>query len=579
MVAALSVKVGLVSMSRRVARVVCIACMLMPLLADRTPAWEFSLSSSTTLSYLYFSQMGNGGFFGRYDNSATPDAAVANGWLGEGLGIVSGATATKSSVSTSFFPRFWPNQAIFLSGVYRIGNVETGRYPGSGRSYANGEWLTWLITVEMPWGIASFGKKPFGFGMGLQYDSTVRTEEYLSLVADTGPLQIGLGVYPPRTPVELNPNRTVDGLPFRMYWNINDASGVPRWDVFAFVNYANGPLEIGAGCLFSDQHMGPEGTTIARVRRNIPAMDLTSNEGWVYIRYNTFRFFMQAEADWYYRTVRFQRTMSGSFQPANLLGLDTPVPENTDGSGSIFRPQYTESWRYAIEAGFHSGPFRVSFLHAFVPGPDRRHGVLIDRQPVIVNPYLPNFDAIIYHPDHGNSILFRSYSSILVNNYASGVRALNRSDEGYLVDASVLAVRVDYAIAANLNAYASFLHAVRTSHGYGWGAIRPILTDDGRYVTVLTPVRNFTAPSPSIPDNDLGWEVGFGFDWKLFESLMMSFSAAYWDPGRWFNFACVDRSVPGWSDANAFRVAPWGVNPNREINGVFGLNCSLAVNF
>jgi hypothetical protein len=580
-VAAVAVHIREESMVRFIARTIVVIAVLLGLCCTQVQAWEFRLSSSTTLSYLYFAQMGDNGFFGRYNvdsTPVTPDAAVANGWLGDALGIVSGADAAISSTSSSLFPRFWANQAIFLSGVFRIGNVETGRFPGGGRSFANGEWLGWLVTVEMPWGVASFGKKPFGFGMGLQYDSTVRTEEYLALVSDMGPVQIGFGVYPSRTTTELNPNRTSGGIPFNAYFNTNDTSGHPTRDVFAFVNYASGPLEMGAGILYSDQHIGPEGTLRFDDRQSTPAIGLTGNEGWVYIRYDNQRFFIQAEADWYYRTVRFQRSVLGNFVVPLSAGTIL-IGENTDGSGSIFRPQYTESWRYSIEAGFLSGPFRVAFLYAFVPGPDRRHGVLIDKQAVIMNPFLPNFEAIIYHPDHGNSTLFRSYSSIFVDDYGSGVGALNRSGEGYLVDASVLAARCDYAIAANLNVYASFFHAVRVSHGYGWGAIRPVLVPNAGFAAVLRPVRNFTAPSPSIPDNALGWEVGVGLDWKLFQSLSMSLTAAYWEPGAWFKFACVDRSVLGWNDATGTRVAPWGVNPDRAIDGIFGLNYSLAINF
>ena len=50
-----------------------------------------------------------------------------------------------------------------------------------------------------------------------------------------------------------------------------------------------------------------------------------------------------------------------------------------------------------------AGPMRTSLLYAVVPGPDRRHGVLIDRQPVIVNAFLPNFDQVVYNQDLGNA--------------------------------------------------------------------------------------------------------------------------------------------------------------------------------
>ena len=44
-------------------------------------------------------------------------------------------------------------------------------------------------------------------------------------------------------------------------------------------------------------------------------------------------------------------------------------------------------------------------------------------------------------------------------------------------------------------------------------------------------------------------------------SMVMGFTAAYWKPGKWFNYACIDRSVPGWelgpvAAPDAARVTP-----------------------
>jgi hypothetical protein len=244
------------------------------------------------------------------------------------------------------------------------------------------------------------------------------------------------------------------------------------------------------------------------------------------------------------------------------------------------------------EVGVIAGPMRTSLLYAVVPGPDRRHGVLIDRQPVIVNAFLPNFDQVVYNQDLGNAGVFRSYSTLLCSAYGSGVGAVTRggsvvfpSGEGYIVDASILAGRVDYALASNFNIWASVLKAWRPSHGYGWGYIRPSLYDNkfqvwyGLAPTLAVPslARNFTAPIPAIPDNDLGWEVNAGLDWQLLEGWNINISAAYWRPGRWFNYACIDRSVPGWDDPGPGNL--WGTNPDREIDPIFGLSMNISLGF
>ena len=111
-----------------------------------------------------------------------------------------------------------------------------------------------------------------------------------------------------------------------------------------------------------------------------------------------------------------------------------------------------------------AGPAKISFLWAYYPGPDRRGGKLIDRQPTIVPVFSPNGGVNLYFP----------YSLLLGYDYGSGNGSITRSsDHGFITDASTYGVRLDYAVAANLNAYATFLYASRVSQGYGWGWIRP----------------------------------------------------------------------------------------------------------
>ena len=111
-----------------------------------------------------------------------------------------------------------------------------------------------------------------------------------------------------------------------------------------------------------------------------------------------------------------------------------------------------------------AGPAKISFLWAYYPGPDRRGGKLIDRQPTVVPIFSPNGGVNLYFP----------YSLLLGYDYGSGNGSISRSsDHGFITDASTYGVRLDYAVAANLNAYATFLYASRVSQGYGWGWIRP----------------------------------------------------------------------------------------------------------
>jgi len=227
---------------------------------------------------------------------------------------------------------------------------------------------------------------------------------------------------------------------------------------------------------------------------------------------------------------------------------------------------------------------------------------------VIVNPFLPDVDQVVWHPDHGNAAVFRAYTTLFGSGYGSGVGAVSRggstvflSGEGYIVDASVLAARLDYALAANLNVWASFFKANRVSRGYGWGYIKPAFQSTTLPYTVrygfpapppgqilppgpippLAPAYRAGIPSPAIPDNDLGYEITTGVDWSLLEGVNLNISFAYWKPGRWFNYACIDRSVGGglfgWDNPQPENF--WGANPNRTIDPVMGLTITTSVNF
>ncbi len=123
----------------------------------------------------------------------------------------------------------------------------------------------------------------------------------------------------------------------------------------------------------------------------------------------------------------------------------------------------------------------------------------------------------------------------------------------------MLASRIDYAVAANLNMFGSFLWAERTAHGYAWGFLRPNYTatagrtvSSGNVVDTVTWTPSLTykqhAGAPNIPDTALGWEATTGFNWQLLDRLTLGGLVSYWQPGKWFNYACIDRSIPGWDN-------------------------------
>jgi hypothetical protein len=214
-----------------------------------------------------------------------------------------------------------------------------------------------------------------------------------------------------------------------------------------------------------------------------------------------------------------------------------------------------------MEFGALLGPNRLSFLLAHMPGPDRRHGVLIDRQA-----YIQDAERSAYGVFYPYSILMGKYYMAGVDSY----RDMSASN--------VAAVRFDRMVASNLNIMAGVMKANRSSNGYSWGYVRPDRPPDP--ITGLPPFGSlnfsnrgsFNSPVPSVPDNDLGWEFNVGITWKLLENWRVYARGAYWRPGKWFNYACIDKSVPNWDQTTSNN---FGTNPNRTIAPIMGFELYL----
>ncbi|MFA6223770.1 MAG: hypothetical protein WC647_15785 [Desulfomonilaceae bacterium] len=83
--------------------------------------------------------------------------------------------------------------------------------------------------------------------------------------------------------------------------------------------------------------------------------------------------------------------------------------------------------------------------------------------------------------------------------------------------------------------------------------------------------------SPSIPDTALEYEVDVGLAWKLLENWKVEAIVCRWQPGKWFSYACVDKSVPAWRTPTASNN--YGTNPGRSIDAIMGVRVDLTSNF
>ena len=541
-------------------------------------AWEFSLEGTLAWEYESYSQLGSKGFFGPYDvdQAGVPDAAVTNAWLGVQVGeLASGSDNAVATLYMSCVPEIRINKAVRIRGQYYIGSWATPQADtsegalvaseyfnstatGVQRSFSPGYWNTLWITAQTPMGIIVLGKRPQIFGIGTFFDGEDnKSAEPLALVMPLGPFRIGIGTFPWR------------GGAGR-YFDVTDKNNVRHPHMGGFITYRSGPLDVGLITDYVRFRTGPEAleravtTAAAQGRDTLIPQDVVISAGGAYVKYSNGRLFFNAEFDWLNLTREHRKSLTGQvFRP----GVGAAAPP-ADGSGSPFSRSYIEHWRFGTEFGAFAGPAKMSFLWAWIPGPDRRHGILIDRQPFLQN------------SDNTNTSFFRPYSLILGYNYGCGNGSVSPDNgNGYMTDCNVYATRLDCAAAANLNFYGSFLWAERLSKGYGWGFIQPELdaTDIPTGAVAYNRKGSVADPAPAIPDNHLGWEIDFGFDWQILEGYVISASFGYWQPGRWFNFACVDRSNPGWKSplpGNSF-----GVNPDRTIDPIFGMEIVVAGEF
>jgi hypothetical protein len=570
-------------------------------------SFEFSFRGAFIWDYVAYSQLGSRGFFGPYDvDNADPGrggVASANGWLGYRITSLmsSGTDAANSTMMMDMDPRIKINEAITIRGKYHIGgwgfseNLTDVRYPadqspkhwdavgnltagswystmtipGVGQSFSPGYWNMLWVRAQTPWGTIVVGKRPFLFGTGLMFNGADNTSiETILLVVPLGPARFGLGLYPWRR--QIDQGYVQPPTIAYQYFNPLDKSNGRRYDLTGFVTYDAAWVSAGSFIEGYAFNVGPEAVNSPVDKEKFLPEQLEALLGGVFLKYFDGRFFFNAEADWDYETVRLQPNMDGNLTPAFLPIV---VQGALTYSPHLFRKSYIEHWRYMVELGMVYGPAKLSMIWSWIPGTDRRHGIVIDRQNL-------RYDDLLT-----NSGLFRPYSMILVNGYGTGNNSVSAiTSGGYLTDANAYGIRLDYAAAANLNIFATVFYAQRLSHGYGWGFIEPAIPHPPSPLTGTTTgfveyIRQGTydSPAPAIPDSNLGYEFDAGFGWKLLEGYTLSGTFAFFQPGNWFKFACVDRSNPGWKAPAPENM--FGINPDRGIDPIFAMDVTLSAEF
>ncbi len=584
-------------------------------------AWEFSMRGELKWNIYNLWCGGSYQLFGPHDADA---GAGPRGYALNNRNLWGGVNdfynrfySSYAAVQTTYmdlYPQIRINRALRISSKLRIGSEDAeaageyrnnSHFPGTDRAFGEVYVSQLWVTADVPWGVVLFGKRPATFGIGTWFSSANTTTESLALIVPYGPFRFICSYFPVRPAHWWAGDHLFfgyDDLPLvdasRSNWaRINrvpegDDASVHRSPEFGVgLTYQSGSFEMGAYYHHVRWHAGPE--AYSDIQFVMVPRDFEASWGVLYTKYNNGRFFFNAELDAFYGTVR-----NGHSQLYVSPYNDSPfVDFQAPDSGSVFQSTYTEMLRAAIETGLIFGPTKITAMWAWIPGFDRRHGIYIDRQPNSVwlaenaqnTPFVEHKrppGMITLDANYANAGFFKPYSYLLAFQYGSGVGTgtglvggddpktdLNR--DGQMLDANVYAARIDYAVAANLNLWVSFLWAERLSHGYGWGHIgitgfpeHPEYDNRG----------SFNAPSPAIPDNFLGYEWNIGFAWKLLEGLTLEWRLAYWQPGDWWKFAVVSKSNPNWADPDDDPVL-FGTWPDRAIDPIYGMEIVTTVAF
>jgi hypothetical protein len=594
-------------------------------------AWEFSLAAQAEWRYRYISRTGPGDLFGNAQIAqATPGNATSIGLAGPQTMAVriegyssKGSDAAYAEQRFFLYPDFVINPAIRLRAHLTFQGNANANYRGGGANWVtNPHYSGWTMidsrdlyvgtglsvpilrafwaTGRLPWGTVTIGTRPAVFGMGWGIHEDDSYARSLALIVPYGPLSFVFSQYlhdagyqhtDPND--DRNTRKTV----------LTIASGVDQNEVFnvntaVAVRYAQGNLDCGSLLYVitrQNQHVTaqPAGTYqddmisagilyVLAAGNSLDGRfpmyigDDKTYQGMAYVKYMNGRFFLNGEYD---------------FQVMDI---------NRNGGRPI--AGFGQAW--AAEVGMLSGPAKLSLAHFYRSGHDRRGGIFAlfpplgtitntaDGTTAYVGDKLTHYAAQFLG---AGDAPVKPYCFIL-SLYGTGNNSYTSSGVCTFEDFLGNAARIDYAAAANLNVFASFMQARRASNtstpqGYftgtwGLGFTGPDQANNpgqgtqfnfaGVYPMTFAPTQNRWYRIPNVPDNDLGWEVNAGFDWKLLEGMTWKFMAGYWQPGKWFNWAYQDMSVSR-SDASGGLLGR--VKPERTINPIMAIQMNLLFEF
>lgn len=391
------------------------------------------------------------------------------------------------------------------------------------------------LLAHTPWGAVSLGQKDLAFGAGGQLALNTRGSA-LAVVIPYGPFRIipalwvakefpGEEGYSSYNPASALPAETANP----------DSAGNNKFYGVQFFTYSSGSLEIGALAVLQVwRKNGAKAFTLGTrgfnriYQTSASSVNTITEQYWgsdesmagaaMYVKYNNGRFFANLE---------------GGFTQADAHYIG-------NGQGAGAGPRYTERSYAFGECGVLAGPAKLSFIFGWSPGDP-----LNDNNPTKVYAgYAINYQAMLpyqylmfYTYGGGNDAPWVTDRTSVFPSapYAS----FSQDENGQMGDAYALGVRLDNALASNLNIWGSYLwaHRIEQNGFRRGGKLSSGLWADPTQAMTWKNTYYGASASPYVSDGHVGWEAGFGVDWKLLESMALKMRWAYWQPGKWFDEA------------------------------------------
>ncbi len=507
-------------------------------------AWEFSMKGEFEHRFRYIGRLGDDDLFGKASLQDSPAVGTFIGFAGpsiygtgytqhgpsdsaaSGPSLVGGllSSGTPVIVTRGGFSRWgsdalWHdtrmvlrpvirvNKAVRVFGAYALGGIRNKyaqydtsllglrdsigtppfedwyQHRVSMNAYdtaAIGSWRMVRSTIQNPWGVFSIGIKDFPLGTGATLGYNTRANTFLTVVP-YGPFRFLHAIWFVRG--RLNES-----------WNTQpDADQKARFFQGLIMTFENGPINLGGGAI-SRMYHGNAGNTPPFGR------DIDTLINLWYAKFNNGVFFANAEYAW--------------------LNINQSIL----GAGEV----HVEANHFFSEAGAVMGPAKISLMYALASGP------------VLNNPNQTK--AYVAWPINYQAM--EPYEYLMFNVYGGGNQTYDglfvTDGHGMMGDAYAFAGRLDYAVAANLNVYGSWIWAHRLEKA---GFLNGGVNETGGGFAPGTFLAAQIGGTPGVdaqlfcPDGFIGWEANVGADWKLLEGMILKMRYSLWQPGEWFRYA------------------------------------------